>query len=421
MLDALMAATEKMVITYTGADERTGARRPPAVPLGELLDALDDTALTVTGVKASSRVVVHHPLQPFDPRTVTPGELGRPGPFTFDPSALTGARAAAGPRTPVPPFLPSKLPAPPVGDIDLAEMTALLTHPAKGFLRQRLDVAVRFEQDEPSDSLPVELDALERWSIGDRLLRDRLAGMSEEDCRQAEWRRGVLPPGLLGSRTLDDVLYDVGPLVERTAPLRATARRTVDVAVQLPDGRQVRGTVGGLHDHYLIAVTYSKLGPAVRLRAWIAMLALSAAHPETSWGAASVGRGDPGQPLCATVQPLEKDHALEVLGELVALYDRGLREPLPLPVKSAAAYAEARFKGIEAAEAARRAGQKWTSGTYPGEDTDLAHVQVWGRNTPFNVLLKAPPDGDGGESHLFGELAVGLWFPLLEREQRAVL
>ena len=421
MLDALMAATEKVVITYTGADERTGARRPPAVPLGELLDALDDTAHTANGATASSRVVVHHPLQPFDPRTVTPDALGRRGPFTFDPAALTGARAAAGPRTPVPAFLPSRLPAPPVGDIDLAEMISLLTHPAKGFLRQRLDVAVRFEQDEPSDSLPVELNALEQWSIGDRLLRDRLVGMTEEDCRQAEWRRGVLPPGPLGARTLEDVLYDVRPLVERTAPLRAAARRTVDVAVQLTDGRQVRGTVAGLHDSCLVTVNYSKLGPAVRLRAWIAMLALSAAHPETLWGAATVGRGDPGQPKGATVQPLEQDYALGILGELVALYDRGLREVLPLPVKSAAAYAEARFKGIEVAEAARRAGQKWASGTYPGEDEDLAHVQVWGRHTPFDELLKAPPDDAAGEPTLFGELAVGLWFPLLEREGRAVL
>ena len=125
--------------------------------------------------------------------------------------------------------------------------------------------------------------------------------------------------------------------------------------------------------------------------------------------------------MCATVQPLEKDDAQEILGELVALYDRGLREPLPLPVKSAAAYAEARFKGIEVAEAERRAGQKWTSGTYPGEDEDLAHVQVWGRNTPFDVLLKASPDDAGGERTLFGALAVGLWFPLLEHEGRAVL
>ncbi len=421
MLDALMAATEKIIITYTGADERTGARRPPAVPLGELLDAVDDTASTVTGAKARASVVVHHPLQPFDPRTVTPGELGRPGPFTFDPSALAGARAAAGPRVPVPAFLPSRLPAPPVGDIDLAELSALLTHPAKGFLKQRLDVAVRFEQDEPSDSLPVELNALEQWSIGDRLLRDRLAGMTEDDCRQAEWRRGVLPPGPLGARTLEDVLYDVRPLVERTAALRAQARRTVDVAVQLPDGRQLRGTVPGLHDTCLVTVTYSKLGPAVRLRAWIAMLALTAAHPETLWGAASVGRGDPGQPMGATVQPLEQQLANEVIGELVALYDRGLREPLPLPVKSAAAYAETRFKRIEVAEAERRAGQKWTTGSFPGEVEDLAHIQVWGRNTPFEVLHKAPAEDSGGEPHLFGELAVGLWFPLLEHEQRAVL
>ena len=42
-------------------------------------------------------------------------------------------------------------------DVLMAELSALLTHPAKGFLKQRLDVAVRFEQDEPSDSLPVEI------------------------------------------------------------------------------------------------------------------------------------------------------------------------------------------------------------------------------------------------------------------------
>jgi exodeoxyribonuclease V gamma subunit len=33
-LDAILAAKEKLVVLYTGADERTGAERPPAVPLG---------------------------------------------------------------------------------------------------------------------------------------------------------------------------------------------------------------------------------------------------------------------------------------------------------------------------------------------------------------------------------------------------
>ncbi len=43
LLDALMAATERLIITYTGADERTNLRRPPAVPVGELLDVVERT------------------------------------------------------------------------------------------------------------------------------------------------------------------------------------------------------------------------------------------------------------------------------------------------------------------------------------------------------------------------------------------
>ncbi|HSS23276.1 MAG TPA: exodeoxyribonuclease V subunit gamma, partial [Mycobacterium sp.] len=61
LLDAIGAATETLVITYTGADEHTGRPRPPAVPLAELLDALDRT----TGSAVRDRIVTRHPLQPF--------------------------------------------------------------------------------------------------------------------------------------------------------------------------------------------------------------------------------------------------------------------------------------------------------------------------------------------------------------------
>ena len=366
MLDALMAATEKVVITYTGADERTGARRPPAVPLGELLDALDDTATTAKGGRARSQILVRHPLQPYDSRTVTPGALGRTGPFTFDPTALGGARAAAGTRVPVPVFLPSALPASPRRDVDLADLIALLTHPVKGFLRQRLDVGIRFEQDDPSDALPVDLNSLELWGVGDRLLRARLAGVPENDCRQAELRRGVLPPFQLGGRTLETLFEEIRPLVDKTESLRAAPRRTVDVVLDLPGGRQLRGTVGGLHEEYLVAVSYSKLGPAARLRAWLSMLALSAGHPDKAWGAATVGRGDRGRPQCATLTPIKAQTALPVLEQLVELYDKGLREPLPMPVKSAAEYAAHRMRGADVGDAEYRGTDEMGDRQLPG-------------------------------------------------------
>ena len=94
LCDAILAATESLVVTYTGANEHTGQRRPPAVPLGELLDALDRT--TDAPVRAAIEVV--HPLQPFDSMNLEPGRLGTAGPFTFDPTALVAARAAAGLR-----------------------------------------------------------------------------------------------------------------------------------------------------------------------------------------------------------------------------------------------------------------------------------------------------------------------------------
>ena len=423
LLDALMAATDTVVITYTGADERTGQRRPPAVPLGELLDALDDTATRPDGKTVRDQILIRHPLQPFDPRTVKPGELGRPGPFTFDPAAARGARAAAEPRHPAPPFLHTPLPPLPVADIELEALIALLTHPAKGFLRQRLEVAVPFEEEDPPDALTVELDQLQRWGVGDRLLRDRLAGVSEEECRQAEWRRGILPPGPLGVRALQDVFEDLRPLVDGTAAMRAAPHRTVDVTVDLAGGRQLRGTVSGVRENNLVTVSFSKLAPAARLKAWINLLALTAAQPETPWTATTVGRGRVRSPEKAALPPLSAQTAGDVLGQLVDLYDRGLQEPLPLPVKSAAEYAISRSGGGDIAQARQQADMRWATSKYPGEDADAAHVQVWGRRAPLTTLMapRRPDEQWGQELDRFGELAVRLWFPLLRHEQRGVL
>ena len=44
LLDALMAASDRLIVTYAGNDVRTNTPRPPAVPVGELLDTIERTA-----------------------------------------------------------------------------------------------------------------------------------------------------------------------------------------------------------------------------------------------------------------------------------------------------------------------------------------------------------------------------------------
>ena len=49
--------------------------------------------------------------------------------------------------------------------------------------------------------MPVDIDALEEWTVGDRMLH----GMELDQAREAEWRRGTLPPGRLGWRKATEI------------------------------------------------------------------------------------------------------------------------------------------------------------------------------------------------------------------------
>ncbi|HEY6399023.1 MAG TPA: exodeoxyribonuclease V subunit gamma, partial [Solirubrobacteraceae bacterium] len=97
LLDALLAATDHLIVTYTGNDERTNIPRAPAVPVGELLDAVDATVRSDRG-PARAQIVTRHPLQPFDPRNFEPGALLPELTWSFDDLTLEGARALSRPR-----------------------------------------------------------------------------------------------------------------------------------------------------------------------------------------------------------------------------------------------------------------------------------------------------------------------------------
>ncbi|MGH3498120.1 MAG: exodeoxyribonuclease V subunit gamma [Nocardioidaceae bacterium] len=420
LLDAVLAAQEHLVVLYTGADERTNTECPPAVPVGEIFDVVDATVRLSSGHPASGQVVVRHPLQPFDPRNFTAGALGAPGPFSFDRTSLAGARAAAKPRHDPDPFLAKALAALPAGDpIDLAQLIRFLEHPVKGFFRQRLGVAQPEQGEVLDDALHAGLDPLATWSVGDRWLRQRIGGASTDACLAAEWRRGALPPGALGSRLLDNIAEAAEPLLLAGAEDRVGDASAVDVAVTLPDGRIVAGTVPGVHGATVARTTYSRLAAKHRLRAWVQVLMLAASHPDRPWRAATIGQGK-HYPVRSVVTAPGPDAAVATLEALVGLCDRGLCEPLPLPLGVSLAYAERRHEGDSDLAAVAAARTTWDKGFERG---DPEHVMVWGPDAGLDDLMAAPPstddqpdDGTHRERSRFGALACGLWFPLLDAE-----
>ncbi len=321
-------------------------------------------------------------------------------------------------------FLDEPLAPPPDNDTDLAldDLIAFLEHPVKAFLRQRLGLSLLRDEESPDDALIVQLDNLQQWAIGDRLLKARLGGADAETCIQAEWRRQSLPPGELGRRLVTDLVGKVEPLVTASAELRKPPGRAIDVTVEL-DNRRLAGTVGTVHGDAIVRVEYSSLGPKHRLRAWAQLLALTAADPSAQWQAMTVGRGDRWNPVRqSTLGPLDAETARLHLTDLVALYDKGMREPLPMAVKTSHTYAARRRRGMHAQGALADAAKDWAGDRFAGEQADAAHVLVWSDDAPLNTLTAALPrfdelgDERWGEARRFGLLARQLWEPLLDAE-----
>jgi exodeoxyribonuclease V gamma subunit len=427
LLDALLAAGDRLIVMYSGHDERTNAPRPPAVPVGELLDAIDRTARTSDG-PARDLIVVDHPLQAFDPRN-----FSETAPWGFDETALEGARALSAQRLDPAPFLTGPLPALAAPTLALDELIQFVERPVRAFLRQRLGVSLGFAEDGLEDGLPVELDALDRWQIGQRLLEAALAGVDSRRAIRAEIARGVLPPSKLGIPVAKELANGRDLILGHVGPYLGSEPSSTGINIVLGGGRRLTGTVSGIRGETLLAVTFSRLNARHRLASWVRLLALGVCHPERAFEAVTIGRAPTrshADVAVSRIGPLGESGGgaagRELLGRaelerLVELRDRGLREALPLSALTSAAYARAVKLGGDPTAVAE---SLWNADfEQRGESTEPEHVLAFGAGVTYEELLTIPPAPDEsdagwetGEPSRFGRYARRLWDPLLAIE-----
>lgn len=430
LLDALMAATDNLLITYTGNDERTNLEVPPAVPVGELIDVVDATVQHPEG--ARQRVVVRHPLQPFDRRNFDSASgPAAPEPWGFDHVNLAGARSLerepAAPR----PFLDEPLPPKHIEILELEELIKFVEHPVRAFLKQRLGIEVRDFFEEVEDDLPIELDGLGKWSVGNAFLTARRKGVDERAAVLAEIRRGGLPPEQLGKGVIDEQVPRVNEILALADKVLPKGNREAcDVRIPLSGGAVLAGTIGGIEDGVLGTVTLSKVKPKQRLSAWVRLLALTVSRPDVSWEAITVGQSPNGRGrlcvarMCGLGDSSEERHAraLEYLEVIVDLHRRGMREPLPIFCGASAAYFEA--LGTKPDPFAEAAGKFDSGFNFNGEIDDAEHRFVYPDIGSLHDLhdLDLRPDESGAgwsnsENTRIGVLAHRLWHLPSQHEQ----
>ena len=176
----------------------------------------------------------------------------------FDRVTLQGARALGAPRTPPPPFLRGPLPEMRTQLVELDDLVRFAEHPIKAFLRQRLGVWLGDHEDEVNDSLAVELTHLERYSRRSAPrgppCRARTSTPASRRRSRAACRR---PSGWAtwSSRTCGRRWTCLATSAFR---FTWTSPRSLDVKVELGDGRILSGTVQGVVGDLLRVVQFSR-------------------------------------------------------------------------------------------------------------------------------------------------------------------
>ena len=357
-LDLVLAARRSLYLSHSGRSVLDNAPLPPSVLVSELLEVLlpaitDDPRSSDSLARARQRLVVEHPLQPFalesfainaDPRlrsfnTELCDALQRslnaePGPA---PTllALDDDEASA---EAVPAFFagPLAAPGPEWQAVTLAQLLAFFRNPCRSLLRQRLGLEVPRETQTLQDDEPFLPDWAGRQALQQRVLPALLAGASPEQAAGLARAGPEQPSGQLGEQQLQAELLALGGFANEVQGLCAeplapphSAQLTFDFNGEVWTLQADWATLRASGQH---GWRFDNTRAGDYLQAWLQHLVLCAA-PAPGVALHSTWLSRDGSFHFSPCGP-----AYAVLHELLALYRRGLCQPLHFFPKAAWAY-----------------------------------------------------------------------------------
>ncbi len=404
-LEALLAARDHLVISYTGRDASTNEPLQPSVVVGELLDYLR-RHYRIGGRPADEALTRIHPLHPFSAANFEPPAPG------FDLRWLALARAVADHRPPSGrPGWPATAIEPeeraPAAERQLspAELARFLKDPVGRFARERL--RVREARDlELIEEEPLDTDGLASWQLCNLILQCRLQGEPADRARRLARARGMLPHGLPGERSFDAALEKAEAILSRCPALGIElplARRGRDVDLILEGDAGPPWRLAGRLSHTLegggaVAFSASSFHLGRLLPLWVEHLCL---HAEGG-GSGSASLFFHAKGACR-LPPLEQAEARHQLRTLLALYEEGSTRPLPLPIETGAIFFDKRSE--DETEAWRDARTAWASDR--GGRT-VPECQKF----PFPLVLQGHDWCPGSDEQEFAGYAERLFGPL---------
>ncbi len=388
LLDLLLAAQERLYLSYTGRSIRDNSDRPPSVLISDLLDYVIQ-AMDGDSNAARRRLVVEHPLQPFSIKYFTQATDSRIGSSNDEyfnalkekrsnPATLSSKSNLDDDEEDVEAALeasqvffdPPRLsdPGEEWREVSLDDLLRFFRNPSRYLLHERLGIAFAEQRDELEDDEPFLPDWEARNALANRLLPLYLQGSGEEIIRASAMAGTEYPPGKLGHSLLLKEMQSLESFVNNlpsalSEPCLPPIEDTLEFSIGYETWR-LNGTLGELRSSGLVSYRYAAVQAQDYLNAWIRHLFLNAVAPTgvqctTTWH---------GSDKTFSLPPL--DDAKQELWKLIELYRTGLSHPLRFFPRSS-------WEFIDSGKNFSRAKSKWRSwsGEF-GEGLDPSYRQA---------------------------------------------
>lgn len=419
-LEILLAARQRLILSYVGRSQQDGSPRAPSVVLGELLDALESTFRSPDTNSVREHLQIEHRLHSFHPAYFDGRE---PGLFSFSAESLAAARALAGKRHVHRPFI-SLEPEDVVADessedrtLDLDDLIEFWVHPSRYFGRRILQIHLDTWQDPASNAEPFLVDPLSNYRILQWMVERRLdhpESPIDPESELAELRaRGELPLAGLGLAAHAALRSRADRFVAQLPAKRSSPPRSFTLSQK---GWHLRGQLDRGTDDGLLRFRCARIKPKDQVRAWIAHLAWNGWNQDQGIAGKQRRTLLVGEGQKLWLKPQKNPGGL--LDDLIAGWELGRQTPLPFFENASHDYVGQR----------RKLADPMSQGTRPAlevaRDAWLGRT-AWGRDArsngdrddPWTALCfrhREPLDDEA-----FTHWARCLWEPLLDAIEEA--
>ncbi len=296
--DTIMAARQKLYLSYIGQSIKDNTVLPPSIVLDNLMDYL--------GMEA-----VKHPLHGFSNRY----DNDKLFTYLYNSSPGEGMNARRQEN-----LQDNEEPE----TIWLHDFIKFFESPAELFFKRKLGI----RYDSVDGTLPETelfgLDSLQQWQIQTSLLT--FDGEPQDFIRR-EVRLGNLPLKNLGRMKVEELIEKVEPVRINFRQLTA-GKQEQGIAIDLNFGNyRIRGSLDGIYGDQLVMCSFSDDVKKYKQRAWLNALLLAASGEKITTVLIHEKKN-------LNYGPLPVDQAVEQLERLTGWLNKGMKKPLRFTLKA---------------------------------------------------------------------------------------